>query len=1264
MATRAPKRYVQSFTTGLSQLLTNSIGAYGPTLAITHFLPVYIPSLHNADFGGDFSDLFDADTDIGVTGIKGEPIWLPSDTVRYEYKATNFNKFQSMVTVANAPVSGSVSSVDTSACWENTIVKNGTSSYTLSQVSGGIVGTLGWNYQNDSSFYDYDTKLTMENLFPIKDYESPTGSDNTVCGRYIVGFKDIGTKLGLTTTDAKLQNIVNSKFVYNAVVLYGFKVLSVGPTEDGQVQYGLSTEAIPVAIAGIEGQPITLNMNKMDSQGNEWDSVWNIDIDFIPFSVEGANQINNITHRIVSEWSYWTKNQPDSLHTNNKIHVGMTVEPYGNSDQTNKTSAWVHISNKVIDPENFNVGEDEDYTRVAMDRRHIRMDADKTLVTLEMKDIGDSKGVLDLNYYGVDTNQSGANPSLEDTNPMLQAKGGKAFGSNDIAIGSGVTHDNTENSVSLGKDIVIDGNGYKNTLTIGENVTLSDNLMHTPNRNVVSVGDSLRNRGSNLVKVGESSVHNDVAGEERNIVMVGDNQDSYIGLRTSLLVGSNNDFSAKYGDAEYTDGKSMLVLGEGNQLSTGDYYGSTVTSATSGVFSWSVKLNGGAVSAVSGVSGLYNLREGYRPTIVDKVELIGDKNRIHGQGANLVNWKVKGDSNTIVLSGGTSDMFEVVGNENTLMTNQITKIKINGFRNNVANVQASVNIDGNYNSVRGSNITIVGDYNTLFGIGSHVRLFGENVTVGKEIPIYSSLTSELARYGRNIFGNLYASDIGGGYDSAMFGTIITSRENITSVVVGYDATMNSIKSSLASLTKSKFDNAANCILTGTDITSYGVSSFEGKVYLGNTLVVGNKISISDTANSKFYKGLKYASTNVIAVGDTFDLKNVENGLYVGSNIRSYGKQGFALGRNIFLHTVSDYPVGHIGAIGTNINFGADSSNLASVGASIDNVGNTTTIVIGDDIANSDINGYYNVIQRGTLGFVSMPSLIMGNNAYGNNTFASSWDTMMVRVGKWAQGLELGGEVLEGLQGWKFPYASFNSLSNATEFKVDLPVLNHAKVFGSSHFHHIDNKVYYVYSGNAMPEMENNMFVDEFGFVRMATSMNSNGKRDMLNVWDTLLYDKFYDPSLELATVSDYNKYKSAINRIITFFTDIDSTKVDHAHKAYYPTVFNWVNADIASTNSGIKSAITSLNYLVRDHYYGATSGSNTGVATLSTHVMDIHRTNDTDAFIFSNLPSSVSDATYTKVVTTIRALWYYMNKNVILVGMQHIHAPCIIEKLA
>jgi hypothetical protein len=143
MGIKSPMKYVQPFTEGLSRLLQNSSGDYGPTLAISHFLPVYIPSLHDSDFGSGFSTLFNSDYDIAVSGVKGEPIWLPDQTVRYEYRAVDVNKITALVKSADVPVSAAVSSSGTYQIYENVIV-SGTNQYSLSKVSGGISGVNGW----------------------------------------------------------------------------------------------------------------------------------------------------------------------------------------------------------------------------------------------------------------------------------------------------------------------------------------------------------------------------------------------------------------------------------------------------------------------------------------------------------------------------------------------------------------------------------------------------------------------------------------------------------------------------------------------------------------------------------------------------------------------------------------------------------------------------------------------------------------------------------------------------------------------------------------------------------------------------------------------------------------------------------------------------------------------------------------------------------------------------------------------------------------
>ena len=102
-------KYVQPFTEGLSRLLENSAGNFGPTLAISHFLPLYIPSLYNDEYGGSFTELFNKDFNIATSGIKCEPIWLPTKEAYYEYVATPQNKIVGVVNVSDIPVSASVS---------------------------------------------------------------------------------------------------------------------------------------------------------------------------------------------------------------------------------------------------------------------------------------------------------------------------------------------------------------------------------------------------------------------------------------------------------------------------------------------------------------------------------------------------------------------------------------------------------------------------------------------------------------------------------------------------------------------------------------------------------------------------------------------------------------------------------------------------------------------------------------------------------------------------------------------------------------------------------------------------------------------------------------------------------------------------------------------------------------------------------------------------------------------------------------------------
>ena len=1245
MAIRASARYVQPFTTGLSQLLSNSIGAYGPTIAITHFLPVYIPSLQNDDFGGPFKTLFTADTDIASTGFNGEPIWLPDDNKRYDFKVATFDKFSNVVNVAATPTSVAVASDNVSALWENAVV-SGDIPYSLSKFTDGLTGTEGWMFEHESAFYDYNRMLKRDNLFPIKDYESPMGEDNTVCGRYIVGFKDIGAKLGLDTGSERLKNIIKSKFVFNAVILYGFKVLAVSPTEDGQVSYNLDTTAIPIAVAGIEGQPIALNMDKMDSQGNDWDSVWNIDIDFIPYKSVGDTQVNNVTHRIVAEWSYWTKNQPDMLHSNNRVHIGMTVEPYGNNDQTNTTAAWLHISNKLVDPENFNIGNAEDYTRVAMDRRHIRMDADKTLMTMEVKDIGDTgKGVVDLRYYAVDMDESGGSPALDITNPFLQANGGKAYGNNDMAIGVGVVHDKTENAISFGKHVTFEGAGYKNVVTIGEKVSSGDNLMKSDNKNVVSIGDNHRNRGSNIIKVGQSDSGNGNISDERNIVVVGDGQDSYVKMRSSVLVGSGNSFDSVYGDANYVNGEDLLVLGDGNEMSTGDMI-----------------VNGSKVSSY-----------------LSRGEIVGDDNKLFCKTASLVNFDVKGTTNAIYLSGGLSSNLKVVGDENYFDVGAVSNVDVCGYKNRLLKVDNKIKLFGDRNDVRGSSIYVDGSDNKTFGTANNLKIVGDTNTIGQYVAYKSEFSDEIGRYGRNIFGIGNRCDIGGGLNVLFAGDTLVSRENVNSVYVGQTTTVNTMKESIIGTKNSVFDIVRNSIAVGRNMANYGSSSVLGSVSICNTLMLGTSISLADGDGSSYYDGVKYASVNSVVVGETMDLKNVENGIYVGSNIRSYGRQGFAIGRNIFLHKMPNRPVGHLGAIGTDINFGAFGNDLTA----ISNFGigeNFTTMIVGDSIYSSDSNKFFNSISTAigssSLRFASLPSMILGNNVYGNNSFAPSRGAHLIRIGKWVQNREIvKGSNLditvyrEGTRGWKFPFASLDSLSNSTEFRVNLPVLNFNRVFGSSILGDtiggFNTNDVVVFDGNGMNDMQNCLFLDEYGFVRSATSRNMSGRKEMVDIWGTLLYKSAIGYANNTMTTTNYSSFKAALNLILDFLrTDVAFD--DHEHFNYmatYPSVgahMNMINTSIAGVE-WLKQAVNELNMAIYTSYYAS------GSCLMTTHSANIHNVSscygNTHYPTSANTPLRDCGTLEHKVSSTIRAIWYYLNNSVVSNGTKHSHVPCIIESL-
>ena len=919
-------KYVQPFSEGLSRLLENSAGKYGPTLAISHFLPLYIPSLHNSDFGGSFTELFNKDFNIATSGIKCEPIWLPSDTIRYEYVATPQNKIRSIVNVSNIPYSATVSTSSTNAVWENACIQGG-KKYTLSKVSGGLTGVEGWFFENSQSFYDYSVKLSMDNLFPIKDYEAFTGDDNSVCGRYIVGFKDISSKIGIDKNTTRFDNIYNSKFIYNAVVLYGFKIDKVIENSDGVISYNFLETPYPVAIAGIEGQPIALNMDSMNNTGSEWDSVWNIDINFVPF--DAGSGISNVTHRIVSEKSYWTKNNSTTIHTNNKMHVGLTVEPYGNTDNDSKHSAWLHISNKNIDPGQFNPA--------SIDRRHIRLDSTNTFTTIEHKDTVKDNGVIEIKTYNIDNYQTGLNVDL-DSSPFIQVHGASAYGEQDIAIGPGVKHVGSNRAISVGTKITVSGN-IDNVLSIGTDLN-SFNNSSVKLGNIINVGKSNSTYGKNFIKVGNDN-STSVAASAVDVINVGDNNSSFDSLKNSIIVGNSNSFDHNFNGADHTVGTGLLIIGDGNALSTKD--GSTETTINNGT-------------------------------------LKGNRNRLTSIEKSVSNFDIEGNNISIDNSGSDLSNLVVIGDRISITAIDSGNLNICGSGIK-ANVGKSVKVFGNDVVLESASFTkIFGNNFTSYGTTANVVSCGTNNSIGKTSWSKTTSDSSTARNGVNLFVLGDNIDSAGGQNVLHIGSSISGGDNRESVFVGNVIRYNSSRSSLVAGVDVKVDCVRNSVTFGNKINSYGMNTFQksGLTYLSNSVAIGDTLDIAASNNSSAEQGIYYSGKNIVAVGKNLTLRDSVNGVFVGSDLLNCGGQGLAIGNNITLHSGNSLAFGNIYAIGSDISYGRSGGTVPPYS------GPSSVFIFGESFSSNDYITSTSFDDYSD--YITMPIAYFANNAYGNRSF--------------------------------------------------------------------------------------------------------------------------------------------------------------------------------------------------------------------------------------------------------------------------------------
>lgn len=1207
MGIKSPMKYVQPFTEGLSRLLQNSSGEYGPTLAISHFLPVYIPSLHDSDFGSGFSTLFDSNYDIAVSGVKGEPIWLPDQTVRYEYRAVDVNKITALVKSADVPVSAAVSSSGTYQIYENVIV-SGTNQYSLSKVSGGISGVNDWLFNVATDRYDIGNP-SRNKLFPMKDYTAPVGSDNTISGRYVVGFKDIATKLGLDKTNSSdlttITNIVNSKFTFNAVILYAFKLESTVQGDD-RITYTFGDEAYPVAIAGIEGQPVVLNLDKMNQTGSEWDSVWNIDIDFVPYDVV-ASGVQNVTHRIVSEYTYWNKNAPDMIHTNNRVHMGMTVEPYGNFDMNKSSAAWMHISNKVVDP--------EDITRVPMDRRHIRMDSDKTFSTIEHKDLSSGNGVIEIKYSAIDQYDAGNDVSLDNTSPLLQAMGASAFGTGDVAVGPGVKHVNTKDVISFGKNIVASGSSIESGLIVGENVSVGSSGRI---ENVLSIGDNAKTVGSNIIKVGNGKGNNAITVEEANLILVGDGNSSYRKMDTAVVVGSTNDFSATYGSANHTDADNLLVIGDGNMFSTSD-----------GVFA----------------------------TSFHNVRVIGDVNRLHGLNSDVELVDIIGDTCRVVSPSGISSV-EIRGSDNVLDSTsdgaKIQNVTIKG-KDNTTTAYDSVEINGNGNNVGGKRIRVFGGGNIIgkdseyvyvdgygistFGVTKYVRLMG-----GNQIIANSNVAETV---GENI--NVY-----GGSSFSVVGKVVKVNTVNRSVVVGDNITEA---------------NMENSVRVGSNVSSNFSTSVNTTSKTANTVMVGKDIVAYNNSSSSSSNSAEQS----LAVGLNIKIHNSTNVAAIGSNISVYGDNSFGIGNNIGAGTFGDKNCS-VSVLGNDVSFGVtsvDETNLPTVSK----VGATVSVVIGDNINQSTENTYFKVIteQSGKSTFVSMPSFVLGNNRYGNTTFGWTNDRSFVRIGKFAHAFEMSDySVVDGMDEWQCPYGGLNSLTNAADFRIKLPHLRESDVFGSSSGStgETGNYVYFNRKkGNS--NLNDVLFVDEYGYVRQKSSYLDGGSDVGMmslskSVVSVVLGGKTDSSGYINVSQDEYNAVRPIVNVWIEYLSNPTWVENGHVHVPYMDGFeivdgYGYTVADIGNLLSGLTNLAARTIFLRVHEMFKLCfpDGVDSSSHLKTKHVLPDSIAEDVDfrPYLIDSAESFKTPRQYAM------AILYHLNKSMYSTNTNHIHAPCTLKPM-
>ena len=1082
-------KYVQPFTEGLSRLLENSAGNFGPTLAISHFLPLYIPSLYNDEYGGSFAELFNKDFNIAVSGIKCEPIWLPTETVHYEYVATPQNKIVGVVNVSDIPVSASVSVSSTNAVWENAYV-SGDNMYTFSKVSGGLTGIDGWLFENNMSFFDYSSKLKAENLFPIKDYEAFTDSSENVCGRYIVGFKDIADKLGISKDSDQYGNIYNSRFVYNAVVLYGFKIIGISQKEDNQISYEFDTTPYPVAIAGIEGQPVAINMDSMNNSGSEWDSVWNIDLNFVPF--DAGSGITNITSRIVSEKSYWTKNNPYMIHTNNKLHVGMTVEPYGDTISNKDSSAWLHISNKNVDPSKD--------ASTLIDRRHIRLDASKSFSTVEHKDVGE-KGVLEIKTYTIDSYQTGLN-TVSDRSPFIQAHGATAYGEQDAAIGPGIIHSGNKHSISFGNYISVSGN-IENTIIVGAGVEAL-NTASGAIGNIISIGNNGADIGKNVVKVGNEKTTKTTTKsttKSTGVVNVGDNNSSYKDFKNAVIIGNENSFNEKIGNADHTNAKSLLIIGNGNLTSLKDS-----TNDESFLENGQIVGDGNVVSSVE--SNIHNF------------SINGNNSLLTNSSNELNNITITGDGVNVTASGGSN--IEIVGNNFKGTVNN--NIKVFGSNASLSYID-NVNIFGN-------------DFVASGSLTNSVSVGNKNST-GVVSVWFNNITNRSAT-NFTLLGN--SINVGGG-DSAVFvGTKISGNSTIRSIINGYEVNYNTTSSSIL-VGERVTPNMVDCgIFVGDRLNTWtNYTKFSNKMVTSYSVIVGRGINIEVTSNALGYDGqMLYGTSNSVVVGSNIELKDPYNSLFVGNFINCPGykySNNMAIGENIELHAGAAGSHGGIFAIGSNITFGANGVNLANKVSSKNKV-----FVFGDSFKSTD---YYSTDILGNYTVTKSPIAIFANNNVGNKTFKSiASDTFYgVKIGKYISKFDDytdGSSSVDGPENWKCPHGGFTSLSNSTVIDVQLPVLMQNSVFGKRYG---SRGEYITYELQERNPLENVLFVDENGYVRQMSRFHMENPTFDLNTTVRSLYSNHTFSIL----IPFMDKFKEVVTHFKNYFNATSYANARHRH---------------------------------------------------------------------------------------------------------------------